>query len=40
MVKLSRLLEKPILKECLSRDKCGYYIVDHDITYRLKTDEL
>jgi len=40
MVKLSRLLEKPILKECLSRNKCEYYIVDHDITYRLKTDEL
>lgn len=40
LVKLARLLEKPILKECLSRDRCEYYIVDQDTIYMLKTEEM
>ncbi|MEM1611114.1 MAG: DUF5305 family protein [Sulfolobales archaeon] len=39
LVKLSRMLEKPILRECLSREKCEYYIVDQDVTYMLRASE-
>ncbi|MEM4485134.1 MAG: DUF5305 family protein [Sulfolobales archaeon] len=37
LIKLSRLLERPVLKECYSDNMCEYYIVDRDIVYMLKT---
>jgi len=38
LVKLSRALEKPILKECVGGDTCEYYIVDQDVKYTLRSD--
>lgn len=39
LVKLSRILEKPILKECYGARRCEYYIADRDIVYTLKTSK-
>ncbi len=38
LIKLSRILEKPVLKECYVDEKCEYYIVDQDVAYILKPD--
>ncbi|PWV37337.1 MAG: hypothetical protein DJ555_02685 [Desulfurococcaceae archaeon] len=38
LIKLSKILEKPVLKECYDTKKCDYYIMDQDTAFMLKTN--
>ncbi|HWQ16618.1 MAG TPA: DUF5305 family protein [Sulfolobales archaeon] len=38
LIKLSKILEKPVLKECYDAGRCDYYIVDQDTAFMLKTN--
>lgn len=39
LIKLSRILEKPVLKECYEVGRCEYYIADQDTAYILRTSD-